>query len=171
MHMHIQTQAGGYQQLARSARGSASTPLGDGWRSLRESRGTRLQLCRCWWLTRLCLMQLHEPRRRMGGRAQRPARFQSKAQFPPFHPAARKLLCPLCACALVLLCSCAPAFLSEASSGRGIECPSGNRILSEQWRRRCNGKCKTRKKRAASGKLPCRVYGVSCRYSVGCTLY
>ena len=111
MHIHIQTQAGGYQQLARSARGSASTPLGDGWRSLRESRGTRLQLCRCWWLTRLCLMQLHEPRRRMGGRAQRPARFQSKAQFPPFHPAARKLLCPLCACALVLLCSCAPVLL------------------------------------------------------------
>jgi len=34
--------------------------------------------------------QLHEPRMPMGGRARRPARFQSKAQFPPFHPAARR---------------------------------------------------------------------------------
>ena len=41
--------------------------------------------------------QLHEPRGRMGGRApmgraKLPARFQSNAQFPPFHPAARECL-------------------------------------------------------------------------------
>lgn len=31
---------------------------------------------------------MHPPRKAMQGRTRRPARFQSKALFPPFHPAA-----------------------------------------------------------------------------------